>query len=480
MAITGFGYLFWLILGKLLTTHEVGAFSAVFNAALILSGLSTLGLTTAAIKLIPEYQVKNQEEKVRGTAFYALKVIAAINILMFLILFFVAPMLTNAFSADDFKLLAIATLALTAYTAPACYLSGLQLMKRLAITDGIGMVSKAILLVPFIMLGFGYASGVYALAVSFFAVGLYRTLFISHGKSEHDSKEIWSYAIPAFISMPATMFIGSGNIVLQALFTSAAAVGLFTIAFVLTSPIKMVTSMISQAIFPVTSQQWAAGQKQQLGTLATQSLRYSYLVAAPMILILSAFAADFLTILVKAEYAAASGIVPILSVASALSGISSILLAILYTTGNPKLSRNAWIAAGLINLVLMLVLIPMFGIAGNSIALLAAALTVFLLPFWWSKKYLQYSIGIGALLKAAVASVGWVAVVYAFKLAFGNWGLAIGLVAGSLVYLLLLLALRFFIPLDLILLQQVQDKLPKGMRHFGKFFIGLVSRFVKQ
>src|SRR3989344_3718871 len=337
VAITGFGYLFWLILGKLTTTAEVGAFSAILNAGLILSGISALGLTTAAIKLIPEYQVKNQEEKIRGTAFHVLKIIAAVNILIFLALVFVVPLITTSFSPNDFKLLAITMLALTLYTAPACYLSGLQLMKKLAITDGIGMVSKALLLIPFILLGLGHAGAVYAVVLSFSAVGIYRIFIIPRGTKhddakhrpafEHDSKEIWKYAVPAFVSIPATMLIGSGNITLQALFTSASAVGLFSIAFVLTSPIKMITTMISQAIFPVTSQQWAVGQKQQLGTLATQSLRYSYLVAAPMILILSAFAADFLTILVKAEYAADSGIVPILAVASALSGISALLLA---------------------------------------------------------------------------------------------------------------------------------------------------------
>lgn len=81
------GFVYWLIAGKLLLPAEYGIVSTAFNLAMIVSGISIIGLGPAVWKLIPEYLVKNRMGKIISLIRFSFKIVLISNLIVLLIFF---------------------------------------------------------------------------------------------------------------------------------------------------------------------------------------------------------------------------------------------------------------------------------------------------------------------------------------------------------------------------------------------------------
>ncbi len=477
--VTLIGYSFWFVLGKMLPPSDVGAFSAILNMALILSPLTSLGLIAAATKLIAEYKARKEEGKLIGTIKWSFKIATAANLAAAIAIILIAPLF--GFRQFDALLLSATLVALSIFQLPASYLWGLQQMKKFAMTDAMGLGGKLVLLIIFIYFGFKYEGAVYALFIAFVITGLYRLWILPRGRGAPDKKELWAYALPALFSAPLILLFGPGNIVMLSFLSSATVVGLFSIAYIYTSPIKMVPNIISQAIFPVSSEEWAIKQEKKIALITMQSLRYCYLITIPLFFFLLATPAEFLTLLATQEYIVASLALQVLAAGQIFQGLAAIVLAVLFTCGQPKPTRNIWFVGGLSNLLLVVMLVPLYGIVGNSIAFTVSSLILLVFAVLRTKKHIPFSLAGLDMLKVIVASAV-LSIIAFYTKGFGGGGLVgfiFALIASAIAYIIVILFLRFFKPLDLQLFQQLENKLPKGFRHIGKIVIKIIGKFAR-
>lgn len=481
---TLFGYLFWVVLANFLPKADVGMFSAALNLALFAIGFTFLGLHTAETKLIPAYDAKKEAKKIGGTIRYVTKNVLLANAIVAATAFIFAGQI-SAFYLNEIAIRAFAMLlvVISATTIIAHHLYAMQKMKTYFLTETASSLVKLVAVFILVILGFGWLGAAAGLALAFIAISLFRLKWIPFSGSA-DKKEIWHYAVPAFIAGLGTMLLNQGSIVFLSFLANAASVGAFTIAFMFTTPIKIIPQVITQAISPATSEEFAAKQHARLKNLVAQSMRYSYFVSIPLAITFVLFAREFLAVFAR-NYVSEAMAFQILAAAYLFFGMGSIMTNVLYFAGKPNLNRDITLFSGFANIALLFVLVPLFGINGAAAAFLAAGGIMFFAGLRFARKHIRMPLGVRAnILKIGGSSALFAAVLTLFKIfgfsgsAKAPWFLA-ALFFASSAYLLSLLFMGFFSDVDLRILKNVEAKMPKRLKFMIIYAERILERFAK-
>lgn len=481
LSLTLFGYFFWIILGKFLTPTETGIYSTIFNLSIFIVGFSILGMHAASAKILPEYQVKNQIKKIKSTVFYTLKFTLIVNLILAFGLFLFSDYLSQFgyLTSLQFRLLSIFLLSTYFLYITGGYLYALQQMKRIFLTDSAITITKLILSVILIFLGFSYFGAVVGVVIATVTFSLLRFKWIPIGKGKPDSRKIWFYATHAFIGGIGGILINQANIIILSILSTMSSVGIFTIAFMFSTPIRIIPQTITSAILPITSQKWELKEKITLNKMIEQTLKYSYFFAIPIALIFIVFSREFIILFTSRQYLDAAIIFPTLSIAFLLIGVSTILFSVLYYTGKPKTQRNISLMAGFMNLILCILLIPFLDILGAALAFLVSGLIMFLTSFYYSYKHLKFSIGKRQLFKSLIASFLFIITLFIFRQIDSSiFTIIIAIVTASIIYLISLLYLRFFDEIDLKILREFKTKSPKRFKTLIIYVEKILEKFV--
>ncbi len=481
---TLFGYFFWVILANFLAKADVGIFSSALNLALFFIGFTFLGFSAAETKLIPQYAAKKEGKKIGGTIRYVTKNILMLNAIIAATAFIFASQLSALYLNEiAIRIFAVLLVIVSATSIVAHHLYAMQKMKIYFLTETTSSLMKLAAVAILVILGFGWLGAAAGLALSFAAISFIRLKWIPFsGKA--DKKEIWRYAVPAFIAGLGTMLINQGSIVFLSFLANATAVGAFTIAFMFTTPIKIIPQVITMAISPATSEQYADKNSTRLKNLVAQGMRYSYFVSVPLAVAFVLFAREFLAVFARA-YVSETAAFQILAVAYLFFGLGSIITNVLYFAGKPRLNRDITLFSGIANIALLFVLVPFFGINGAALAFLAAGAIMFFAGLRFAKKHIKMPLGIRAnVLKIVFSSALFAAVLLMFK-AFGFSGgakvpwLLAAMIFASAVYLFSLLLMRFFSDVDLRVLKVFEARMPRRLKFMIVYAERVLERFAK-
>ncbi len=474
------GYVFWVVIGRLTTPSDVGLFSTIMNLAIMIVGFTSLGMSSVLPKLLPEYQVKGMDQKVTGTVRWSLKTTTAINMIVAFLLLIASPAIasTGYLSETGILLVAVFIVATNTFYLLGSCLYGLQDIKRIAITDTLFTFMKLAVIPILVFAGYGYLGLVYGTIAAMLAAAFFRFIHLPKGKGAADTKEIWFYAVPAMISMFGIVFTNQGSVVALSFFKPMAEVGIFTMAFLFASILKMVPQVMSMAIFPIASQQWAGRERAGLKKLVTQTTRYSLLLTLPIICTFAIFPRDILVHLLNEGYSGASAILPLLSVGCLLVGISSIFTNVLYSIGEVNRNRNVILIGGFSNIILSLLAIPVFGMLGASAAFLVSGIAMVALSMTWLRKHVKFDLAVMETAKMLLASAAFSASVAWLKTLNGSlvWFI-MSLSIGAAAYAATLLLLRFFGKTDLRVLGEMKGRAPQSLQAPFTFAEKLIVKF---
>ncbi len=478
---TLFGYFFWVVLANFLPKADVGIFSAILNLALLAVGLSSLGLTVAEVKLIPQYSATKEKNKIGGTISYITKTMLLLNIAAAVLVFLFSQQLSIFYLNETaLRVLAALLVILSTGIITGNHLYSLQKMRLYFMTESAAALGKLALAALLIILGFGWLGAAGGVVFSYFAVSLFRTKHIPFSGTA-DKKEVWHYAIPAFFAGIGTILINQGSIVFLSFLASAAAVGTFTIAFMFTTPIKIIPQMISQAIFPVTSEEYAKNDKARMINLIAQSMRYSYMISVPVTIAFALFARQFL-LLFASSYVSATLAFWILAAAYLFFGLGTIITGVLFYAGKPNLNRNINLISGIANTVLIFALVPFFGIEGAAVAFLLSGMLLYFAGLWFAGKYIKIPFLGNSLMKIAIASLIFAFILFVLRVidfsgaAEAVW-IIISLFIASAAYLLSLLFLKFFSDVDVRVMESMESKIPKIFKPAFALILSAIKKY---
>ena len=473
------GYAFWLLLAKLMPPADVGMFSTISNIGIFITVFTTFGFNSAAAKLISSYLIKNMNDVVAGIIRFTLEKTILLTIVIsaatFAALKFVFPSYLGGY---EILAVIVYLISNSLYTLSQGILLGMQEMKKIFISDLFGYAMKIILTIGLLIAGMRYFGPIIAFAIATMLTFLWRMKGVKISRHDVNKNEIWSYSKDAMIGSFGMILFFQSAIIILGIFRSFVEVGIFTIAFMLTTPVRAIFQSVSGSLLPITSGSWTIGKKENVCELTSQAIRYSVFLIAPILLIIMFFAGDILLIFARAEYAIGASSMEIIAAASLLSGLSYILLTVLYSIGYPKKSRDLNLIGGISNTFFCLALIPVFGMLGASVSYLLSNLIIFGLAFFWTGKYIKIRLnGVEKILAAgAIFSI----IAFVLKNFLGGLLLvAVSSIAGTLAYFSLLIYLRFFTEIDIKVIEAVEAKVPRA-KPVAKFLKKIIISRIKE
>ncbi len=477
LAIMILGYIFWIMLAKLMPAEGVGLFSTISNIAIFLTIFTTFGFNNSAAKLIPQYLEKKKHEYASGIVRFIFEKTFLFSIIVSgILLVFLEIFLPNYIGFFGALAVILYLVPNSLYTVSQGCLLGFQGMKKIFLTDALSYFLKIILSAALIYAGFSYFGPVIAFAASTAIALAWRISSMNLKKQKVNEKEIWEHSAPAMVGNIGVLLFFQSTIIIMGIFRSFADVGIFTIAFMLTTPVRAIFQSVSGSLMPMVSGKWTADSKNNnIENLANQAMRYSLFLIMPVLLVIFFFTPEILLAFTKAEYLAGAVSMQIISLASILFGLSYILFTVLYSIGDVKRNRDINLIGGFSNTALSILLIPTFGMLGASVSyLLASAILLALSVMWYGKHFKIHSLGIK---KVAAASIVLLFISVAAKYASdGLLSIALSVAIGIPAYFSFLFYAKFFSETDVKVISAVSSKVPFGKKFFALLICAIEKR----
>jgi len=463
--ITIMSFIFWFSLGKTLVKEELGIVSTLINFVVLISGISILGITQALSKLIPEFK-KKDSKKLYSLIRISIRPILIVLAVILLALFIFSNQLSVILKVPrEGILISIFSLfAIVPFSFFGSVIYGFQNMKKYFLTDFFQSFFKLSVSILLIYLGFRVYGPLIGFGMGYF-IAMFMRLDLKYFKGKDSSfsyKELFVYASPALVSTIASYTMTNSQYIILSILKNPGVTGIFTIAFLLTSFIGVIVNVLASALFPIISG-LSVDRKMKVreGYLIGVVMRYSMMVIVPISVVLLIFSNLFVLSFSSIEYISATTYFPILIPAVIMFGIGGIFNSNLYAIGKPKISRNIIVITAILFLILSIVGVSYFSALGISFAYLASMAFYLVLNVFYIRKFLKIKIFTSDVIKILVSSalVG-ILLLLIYPVVNGIVSLAIVSISSMILYLILLVPLRFYRSEDISILEFLAKKIP--------------------
>jgi len=476
------GLIFWFFVGRFLLPGQAGVVATSINLALLLSSISFLGFQGALSKLIPEYLEKRQHGKVVGLARFSLKIIILSNVAIVSILFLLFPIVSNFIKlpSDALILSMVILFSITVSSFFGSIIYGFQDMKKFFKTDFIGVLVKVLSTLILLLLGFSYLGPLVGVLIGYILIDLMRfrkSWFFSSPNRINGKGIFLNYSFPAFVASVTGLVFSNFQIVLLAALERQEITGIYALAFLITSVVLIISSVLSQALFPITSLLSVRRRIKKQSYLIQLVFRYTTFLILPVAIFLIFFSKPVI-LLLRPEYLEATTLFPTLTIAAIFFGLGQVFLSNIYAIGKTKLHRNIWILLSIMFLFLAPFLIELYSAQGLALAYLTSSVIVLILGYYFIRKILDLKIQWRNLFKVVISSVVFLSFLLFSDLSEVSLFIKISIaLLGGVVYLLVLIPLRFYKSEDVRILTIFAEKSPLFRKQF--FFLAkFLSKYV--
>jgi O-antigen/teichoic acid export membrane protein len=254
------------------------------------------------------------------------------------------------------------------------YLNGMRLMRLLAISTIFQSITLVSISILFLQMNFGLEgiiiSTVIASICNFLLLLYYVHIdFTFEWNTFLDtSKLLLLFGLPVI----AASFVGQINTLLDnffiGLYLTPADVGIYSIAWLMSSLIWLLPSAIQRITYPLTSEMWGMKKISELHHMLNLSLRFSTAIICFGSLLLVFFGKQIILILFTTEFSQAYIPLVILLIGSTIRGIMTSIGSTVAGIGKPGVDLIPTILMCVIWITLDILLIPYFGIIGVAIS----------------------------------------------------------------------------------------------------------------
>jgi stage V sporulation protein B len=490
------GYIYRFIMSRFLGPDGYGLLGLTIPFQGIFQILSAGGLPPAIAKYVAEYKALDEDDMVRQVIFTSLKFMVVLGILMSLLVFFSAPLIANNIfhkPAVTFPLQAVALITPFSVIVGGFRgaFQGLYKMEYIVATrvvEQVFMITGAVLLVSVgfyaagavLGTGFGFmASAISALII--FRMYLWKYLpkpdkmfnFIDELRL---IKTLLVFSIPVIITALSEMFIYDMATFVIGVYLATNFIGYYTAADPIARLPLVISLSVATAVLPAASEASALKDKRLLENYIVQSYRYVILLVLPLCVGIALFSKPLLGILFGSDFVFGAEALSILVIGMTFYTLFMVAASITQGLGHPRLPMIILIGGTVLNLILNLIMVPIYGIVGAAIATSLAALTIMLVILWRTYKLTEIKppfLDFGKILMASmIMGLPLILIPKTYS------GFVIGLIISPFIYLIALTFLRGFEKRDVRMLRRfkaktgpftiILDKLIKFIEKFAK------------
>ena len=372
-------FLTLIILARQLQPAELGLYGIAIAFYTVLGLFSTFSLGTALRKKLAEDRGDEGRSKLVSSAFSVTLTFSLLVALIGLALSgFVA---TNVYHQpqilDTLVLASLLAVFWALFNITISILVGIGRVTESAIVDIVYSVVQLIAAPLLVFMGYGLLGAVAGLGIGLIFGVVVGVLYIIRdlriGKAGVEittMKEIVGFSVPVFISALALQGAYNLGILLLGTFASASVVGNYYNAYKLGSLFVIIINSMTFVLLPAFSAVASKGAKRSgMGPLFNRALYFSVVILAPIVAFVAAFSKPIIFLFFSNAYALAPPYLAIMSFGIVLGIIWNYANVLFLGIGDTKSVVKYQLLAAGVQVALLAVLTPLFGIAGMMAAL---------------------------------------------------------------------------------------------------------------
>ncbi|UCE38228.1 MAG: flippase [Thermoplasmata archaeon] len=392
-----FGFVYVLLSARVLQKEEYGLLMISLTIFWFASLFSDIGIGNALIKYAAE---KEGEEfrKVITNSFF-LKIV--MSLITSSIIVIISPFLANLLRIPDLvSLLQFLPVLIIVSSINNYFKQVLQSkyeVKKIFYIDSVSLISIILLISCFyyakildtamnvlivISLSYGIAG----------FVGFYFSRDLL--KFENRLDKAWISKLSHFGKYSVTAGFGSMlymriDTLMLSYFISPTTVAIYNAAWVISNITNIILSAVHMIAFPAASKANSLKDRKKLKEIYERSVAYSLLLSIPLSLIFIIFARECLFILYETKYLDAVIVLQILALWGLIKPFGSMSGSIFNGIGRPDMDAKLTWSTAIINIVLNIIFIPIYGVVGAAIASVIAFTIIILVDIYLMKKWIN-------------------------------------------------------------------------------------------
>lgn len=202
-------------------------------------------------------------------------------------------------------------------------------------------------------------------------------------------KRCYRFGIAAFVTNISNNTLSQLDRLVIPIYLSPAQLSYYSLPGNVAEKINGVTGTSTNVLFPMLSSLTAAGQKEQISRLYIKVFRNIIVLAAAMAISVALFSQKILFYWINSDFAEkGAAILIILAGTNALLAIYAVLQNFLLGFGKVRFLMKVSISMAILNVLLLILLVPPYGIRGAAWAYLFSVLPIFYVIYWVEKRIL--------------------------------------------------------------------------------------------
>lgn len=376
---TGAVFLFSVLLSRNFGADKAGLFFIVFSFNELLSMIARLGLPQSSIALVGKYYSDEDWSRAKGFIKYGFKYIATASTVVGVLVFVFAPQIANFVFSDErlvdilrISCLAIPPVALIRFVG--CTLQGLHHIPRsqfvLECSEHFFLLFIFFLFVSLDSIELAVmayvASSWIALGVSLFI--LYKkTNFMRSYISVFSKKDTFKTAMPLLWTNVLMIINSRAGVFALGIMSTPYNVGIYNVSFKISLLSNFILMSVVAVCAPKFSSLYRKGEYDNIRVLLKNSTRLIIILTIPAIMPIVFFPEFFLS-LFGTDFSNGGNILIILILGQCFNIATGPVGTLLAMTGYEKDLRNVYIFSTPVNIILQILLVPLYGALGGAIA----------------------------------------------------------------------------------------------------------------
>ena len=481
------GGLFYIFLVRFYPTNIVGAFSLISAISYLFTTAFSLGLQQGIQHFISYHLGRGEDNAVKSlmkkfTILGLVLSVAAFGSLWLLIpvimpLFFHTNYYLTYLRLADVELFSMVITNILLYM-----LLGLQNFKMNGLLNLLNCSVGYGLIIPLILVNKSPISIIYAWIIGYYLTTAL-SLFFVYGRNKKKMTEnlynvkmmpVLKYSIPIFISG----IVGYGATYVDRFVVTAllnlSELGIYNFSLLIVNALAILVSPFMIILLSRLSEFYGVGDKESFRLYSSKASEVLTAVYVPLALIIAALSPSVLLFLAKGSYLSGATPISIILITSSLTVPASILVVTLQAIRKTKILIISSSIGLLSNLALSVVLIPHFGINGAALGYASLSITLFVVIFYFSKKYETLVYNAKKMLKIYVSGfvTYFLMIAVQDRLGYSILKLFIYMVTGLAVYLFLVRLTGTFSEYDIdLFLSMLPRRYERLKKLFKSFFV---------
>jgi len=376
------GYAFTLIVTRNLGASAWGIFALCFTVLQITSIIGKLGLDTALLRFIAQYNAQGRIKTAKHIYLKSIIVIIPLSLFLSIFLYYLSPFLAErvfkkphlasyfklmSFALLPFVLLSINSESLRAfkkikeYTTLQTFLPFLFALIFFSISFYILNIKNIKVVIIVYILGIG---------ISFFLSFLLLNKEFSNKNSKLEKisiRQILSVSLPMFLSNSLFMVISWTDTIMMGMWRTEEEVGIYNVAVRLSIITSFTLMAINSIAAPKFAEFWGKNDLESLKRIVQQSTKLIFWTSTPILILYLIFPGWFMGLFGK-EFKKGTLALIFLTIGQFANAACGSVGYILQMTGHQKFVQNIILIAAMLNVILNYLLIPIYGLIGAAIA----------------------------------------------------------------------------------------------------------------